>query len=219
MGMNLERRHSESYLGGNPFPFTSDKEDDGQATVALVRLDQEWLDRRLDQVIACPLYTSKRSYLFSGLVKCPICHLNHYGMANVTNIKSYKHCNLRLTENCVSSIRGDKLERAVMLSIAKIISNQDLLMQSIKQSNMNSGIEKDRIETEQQVLEMQKEKIEQKKSRILKFLFNGTVTEDETTKPLAEIRKDLDDIEKRMIANQFLMKSLNVCLLYTSRCV
>ncbi|MBK8535527.1 MAG: ShlB/FhaC/HecB family hemolysin secretion/activation protein [Candidatus Competibacteraceae bacterium] len=52
LGMNLERRHSESYLGGTPFPFTSDKEDDGQATVALVRLDQEWLDRRLDQVIA-----------------------------------------------------------------------------------------------------------------------------------------------------------------------
>lgn len=52
-GMNLERRHSESsYLGGIPLPFTSNEEDNGQATVALMRFTQEWLDRQMDQVIA-----------------------------------------------------------------------------------------------------------------------------------------------------------------------
>lgn len=53
LGMNLERRHSESsFLGGIPLPFTPDQEDDGQATVTVARFVQEWLDRRLDQVIA-----------------------------------------------------------------------------------------------------------------------------------------------------------------------
>ena len=52
-GMNLERRHSESsFLGGIPLPFTPDQEEDGQATVMVARFVQEWLDRRLDQVIA-----------------------------------------------------------------------------------------------------------------------------------------------------------------------
>ena len=53
LGINMERRQSESsFLGGIPLPFTPDPENDGKATVALARLTQEWLDRRLDQVIA-----------------------------------------------------------------------------------------------------------------------------------------------------------------------
>ena len=52
LGLNLERRHSESYLLGIPFPFAPGEEEDGQATVTVARFVQEWLDRRLDQVIA-----------------------------------------------------------------------------------------------------------------------------------------------------------------------
>lgn len=52
LGLNLERRHSESYLLGIPFPFAPGEEEDGQATVTVARLVQEGLDRRLDQVIA-----------------------------------------------------------------------------------------------------------------------------------------------------------------------
>lgn len=51
MSLNLERRHSESSLLGIPFSFAPGEED-GQATVTVARFVQEWLDRRLDQVIA-----------------------------------------------------------------------------------------------------------------------------------------------------------------------
>lgn len=51
LGMNLERRHSESFLLGIPFSFAPGEEN-GQATVTVARFVQEWLDRRLDQVIA-----------------------------------------------------------------------------------------------------------------------------------------------------------------------
>jgi len=51
LGVNLERRHSESYLLGIPFSFAPG-EINGEATLAVARLIQEWLDRRLDQVIA-----------------------------------------------------------------------------------------------------------------------------------------------------------------------
>ncbi len=51
LGVNLERRHSESYLLGIPFSFAPGEED-GEATLAVTRLVQEWLDRRVDQVIA-----------------------------------------------------------------------------------------------------------------------------------------------------------------------
>lgn len=51
LGVNLERRHSESFLLGIPFSFAPGEES-GQATVTAVRFVQEWLDRRLNQVIA-----------------------------------------------------------------------------------------------------------------------------------------------------------------------
>lgn len=51
LGVHLERRHSESFLLGIPFSFAPGEED-GQATVTAARFVQEWLDRRLNQVIA-----------------------------------------------------------------------------------------------------------------------------------------------------------------------
>ena len=52
LGVNVERRHSESYLGDIPFSFAPGENENGQATIAVARWIQEWLDRRLDQVIA-----------------------------------------------------------------------------------------------------------------------------------------------------------------------
>lgn len=51
LGLNLERRHSESFLLGIPFSFAPGEEN-GEATVTVARFIQEWLDRRLNQVIA-----------------------------------------------------------------------------------------------------------------------------------------------------------------------
>jgi hemolysin activation/secretion protein len=51
LGVNLERRHSKSYLLGIPFSFAPGEED-GEATLAVTRLVQEWLDRSVDQVMA-----------------------------------------------------------------------------------------------------------------------------------------------------------------------
>jgi hemolysin activation/secretion protein len=50
LGVNLERRRSESFLLGIPFSF-GPGEVDGEATVTAARFIQEWLDRRLNQVI------------------------------------------------------------------------------------------------------------------------------------------------------------------------
>lgn len=51
LGIDLERRNSKSYLLDIPFSFAPGEEN-GEATLAVTRLVQEWLDRRLDQVIA-----------------------------------------------------------------------------------------------------------------------------------------------------------------------
>ena len=51
LGLDVERRHSESYLLGIPFSFAPGEEN-GEATLAVTRLVQEWLDRSVDQVLA-----------------------------------------------------------------------------------------------------------------------------------------------------------------------
>ncbi|MDG4555214.1 MAG: ShlB/FhaC/HecB family hemolysin secretion/activation protein [Candidatus Competibacter sp.] len=60
LGVNLEWRHSESFLLGIPFSFAPG-ENNGEATVTVARFIQEWLDRGLNQVIAA------RSTLSVGL--------------------------------------------------------------------------------------------------------------------------------------------------------
>jgi len=51
LGLSLERRHSKTFVQGIPFSFSPGVED-GESTVTVVRFFQEWLDRRLNQVIA-----------------------------------------------------------------------------------------------------------------------------------------------------------------------
>lgn len=151
----------------------------------------------------------KHDYLLSGLVRCPICGLNFHGITMNGYLLYYRHSQLRKTEHCIKMTRGDKLERAVMFSIARIISNQELLVQSIQQSNSNSKIKKDKIEIEQRLLESKKEKLQQNKTRIINLLIEGTYTREDMAKPIAENKKKLEDIEKQLVANEFLMKSLN----------
>ena len=51
-GMALERRHSNTSLGGIPFPFSEGVGNDGRADVTPVRLSIDWLSRDLDSVLA-----------------------------------------------------------------------------------------------------------------------------------------------------------------------
>ncbi|MCB1919793.1 MAG: ShlB/FhaC/HecB family hemolysin secretion/activation protein [Candidatus Competibacteraceae bacterium] len=60
LGLNLERRHSESYWFNGPYSFAPG-EIDGRATISVARFVQEWLDRGVDQVVAA------RSTLSFGL--------------------------------------------------------------------------------------------------------------------------------------------------------
>ncbi|MGH8614237.1 MAG: ShlB/FhaC/HecB family hemolysin secretion/activation protein [Gammaproteobacteria bacterium] len=47
----FERRRSETFLGGDPFPFSLGPED-GESNVTVLRLRQEWVDRSPNQVLA-----------------------------------------------------------------------------------------------------------------------------------------------------------------------
>lgn len=51
LGLNLERRRSETFLSGDPFSFSPGVQD-GKSNVTVLRFSQNWLDRQLRQVIA-----------------------------------------------------------------------------------------------------------------------------------------------------------------------
>lgn len=61
LGLNLERRQSQSYLGNDLFSFIDPYELSGKDTLTATRFIQEWLDRGFQQVIAA------RSTLSVGL--------------------------------------------------------------------------------------------------------------------------------------------------------
>jgi len=51
LGLTLARRHSQTTLNGEPFPF-SPGEENGEANVTVLRFSQSWTSRDVDQVIA-----------------------------------------------------------------------------------------------------------------------------------------------------------------------
>lgn len=51
MGLSLERRHNETFLLGIPFSFSPGAHD-GESTVAVARVFQQWLERDVNQVMA-----------------------------------------------------------------------------------------------------------------------------------------------------------------------
>lgn len=52
LGASFERRRSQTFLLGRPFPFAVGVENDGESNVAVVRLTQDWLQQETDQVLA-----------------------------------------------------------------------------------------------------------------------------------------------------------------------
>jgi hemolysin activation/secretion protein len=52
LGLKLERRESQTFLLGRPYPFSSGVGYDGKSEIAVLRFSQDWLDRSRTQVIA-----------------------------------------------------------------------------------------------------------------------------------------------------------------------
>ena len=52
LGLGLEYRKSQTYLLGEGFAFSPGVPPDGKSRISVIRFTQDWLDRRLDQVIA-----------------------------------------------------------------------------------------------------------------------------------------------------------------------
>lgn len=50
--LKLEKRFSQTFLLGRPFPFSPGVEKDGESHISVVRLSQDWLNRNRSQVLA-----------------------------------------------------------------------------------------------------------------------------------------------------------------------
>jgi len=52
LGLKVERRSSQTFLLGRPFPFSPGVGKDGESKISVIRFSQDWLDRSRVQVIA-----------------------------------------------------------------------------------------------------------------------------------------------------------------------
>jgi len=50
--LTMERRRSKTFLLGEPFPFSAGVQDDGESSVTVLRVGQEWINRGTEHVLA-----------------------------------------------------------------------------------------------------------------------------------------------------------------------
>ncbi len=66
--LSLEKRRSQTFLFGDPFPFSPGVEDNGESKVTVIRLIGDWLERWEDQVIAFRTSLSKGIDAFDATI-------------------------------------------------------------------------------------------------------------------------------------------------------
>jgi site-specific DNA recombinase len=151
----------------------------------------------------------KNDYLLSGFVKC--CHCGYTFIGITTNQGKntyYRHSIHSLCHKAVKHIPRLILDRVVLDHIAEMVSNSKLLMETILQSNNRSIERKKVLEGAIKALGARQEKLQARRTKLMKLILDGLFTEEEATKEIDRIRKELTEISTELLAKQTELETL-----------
>ena len=152
---------------------------------------------------------AKQMYLLRGLVKCQVCGYIYLGFTSTDGKHSYyTHSKHKTLDGCLRSVHRKPLEKAVLDSIAELISNNQLLMDTVRQCNQNSIQRTQTLEQEINKLSARQEKAEKRKARIIKLIIDGVLDEEDITKEIEKVKKELNDITTELLAKRTELESL-----------
>ena len=97
-----------------------------------------------------------------------------------------------------------------MSNVSELISNNELLMRTIRECN-DRGLERKRFLEEALVsLAACQEKLEKRKTRIIKLIIDNELTDDDASIELNKTKKELDEVNTQILANRIELASLSV---------
>ncbi len=152
---------------------------------------------------------AKQMYLLRGLVKCQVCGYIYLGFTSTDGKHSYyTHSKHKTLDGCLRSVHRKPLEKAVLDSIAELISNNQLLMDTVRKCNQNSIQRVQMLEQEINELSVRQEKAEKRKARIVKLIIDGVLDEEDVTKEKEKVKKEINDLTTELLFKRTELESL-----------
>jgi hypothetical protein len=150
--------------------------------------------------------TPDRVFLFSGMIKCPLCGRNmvgnYYNGNRITPTFQYRCNQYRLNKRCTNNIalNEKKIEKQLLDNLDQYIANEIVKVKSIKEKNNPV------IDNSKKIEEVKKEM-----KRLTIAYRKGRVEEDEYDKDYAELESELkmlESVEKPEERDLTVLKSL-----------
>lgn len=151
----------------------------------------------------------KHDYLLSGLVKCKKCGLMYIGITtNQGKNTYYRHSVHTVTSECVKHINKHALDKVVLNNISELVSNNELLMNTIRECNQHTIERKRTLEDALSLLTVRQEKLDKRKNRIIKLTVDGVLTDDDAALELPKTKKELDEVNTEILSKKTEIESL-----------
>lgn len=161
------------------------------------RLVQETLSKKYK-----PYGNSKHFYLLSGLVKCANCNSSLAG--DTTKSHSYYRCNNRhrkfpFPKDCnAKMVKKDKLENAIWSTVAKAISDPQIIIRYVLDSYYKTNKSKPELSKEKKTLLRKKGNLNGKIDRLLEIYTDGVISKKQFSEKSTEFEQIKIEIDKRL---------------------
>ena len=155
---------------------------------------------------------SENQYALAGYVRCMVCGQKLSASTTNSNTRYYSHRTLGRTDGCIKTIRADDLEKAVFSQLGQILHSKEALEQSVKNVTVNYQGQLDELQSQYEILNKRRLKLETGKSNLIQAITDGTIGKSEVRTEMAEIRHDLNIVEGELTELETKISNLTVSL-------
>jgi site-specific DNA recombinase len=146
----------------------------------------------------------KRVYILSSLMKCKYCGSKYVGLSTRNYKYFYYRCGneqkrFPLPKNCnAKPVKAEKIEGAIVDKIKEAITNPQLLMGHILKLENRLSEKQQNFEIAKRKLELKRQNLEGKKSKLLSLYLEGVIMKSEYCKMREEIEHEEKEVENKL---------------------
>ena len=162
-------------------------------------------DAKAKHISSHGIYNEYTKFVLTGIVKCANCGRKMSSGQNQRGNRYYKHFHspfVKPTDDCVANIPAPYLENIVLSHIGEIISSAEKLKESIENVSSNITYNEDSLISSIEKLKTRLNDEIKRKDRLVTSLANGLVSDEDVSKLMSEIRKNIN-----LINNELIIKS------------
>jgi DNA invertase Pin-like site-specific DNA recombinase len=133
---------------------------------------------------------AKHAYLLGRMVFCGHCGYAMFGQTNPGGGRYYRHAHTRRVKECQGPkawVNADELEDTVIRELFDLFGNPVAVQRAIEEATPNREKVAEHLARKERI-QGELAKVKGARERIIRFISKGTITEDDATRELGELR-------------------------------